>query len=625
MIRAASGRGITEVPADVMAANPIFVESEEDLPGVIQRVKLASTDDVPLVLPVRARFGQSRFNFQLLREFASRLGKRVTIVSSDPAIQQMAHENGLATMAEVQQGDAAQVPRSQGTAAPHGWDEGEPTLIPRTSPPAPYQPPAPAPAPGAPLGWSIEGDPVRTIDPAAGARHPVPPPPTAAPQMVPPPGGARSTRLVQAPGPAPRPGIEPGPPQRFAPAPNRVGHGPPPRTAKRGLPNKMRLSVPTYLAPPDVKPARVVFYGAAALVLLVGIIASVVYMPSAEVDMVAKAKPFSTTFSVSGDPGRQPIPLRVATASRTTTQSFNAGRKVTQAQASKGTVAFNAASCPVGFQIPSGTRMRGPGGVQFATTGGDVSVGGSGNPAQAPAAIVATQPGPAGNVGAGPFVFENPNGADCISIVGGPTTGGADQQQKTEILKSDLDNAQNQLDQGLKQQIKADLSKGTRRDEKLLTDQIQWKPAFTTPGHQVGDGVTSFTGTLVENATAYYYRPTDLNRAIVDSLQRNVPNGEQIAGSLTTNYQVTVAQNGHLTFSGKANGFVAPRLDSEVIKSQVSGRSPSQVKESLKSRYPVQDVQVKQYPFGLPFMPLSTSRVTVRYQILSGGASGRSP
>ena len=72
-----------------MAANPIFVESEEDVPGVIERIKRTSAEEVPLVLPLRSRFGQSRFNFQLLREYASRLGKRVTIVSSDPAVQRM--------------------------------------------------------------------------------------------------------------------------------------------------------------------------------------------------------------------------------------------------------------------------------------------------------------------------------------------------------------------------------------------------------------------------------------------------------------------------------------------------------------------------------------------------------
>jgi len=378
----------------------------------------------------------------------------------------------------------------------------------------------------------------------------------------------------------------------------------------------MRLTVPTYLAPPDVKPGRLVFYGAAALVLLVGVIASIVYMPSAEVDMVAQAQPFTGDFSVTGDPGAQQVPIRVATATRSASQTFPAGRKIVAAVAAKGTVTFDAGSCPVGFQIPNGTRTRGPGGVEFATTGGDVNLGG-GNPAQAQAAVQATQPGPGGNVEAGPFAFENPNGADCIQINGGPTTGGADQQQKIEVQKADLDKAQSTMDHDLQQQITAELAKGTRKGETLLQDQVQWKPTFDADP-KAGDDVQNFNANLTENATAYYYRPGDVSRAIANSLNKKVPVGQQIAGNLTTNYHVTVGQNGHLTFSGKATGFVAPRLNIDAVKSLATGRSPSDVRQDLKGRYPVEDVQVKQYPFGLPFMPLSSSRVTVRYQILSG-------
>ena len=78
-----------------MAANPIYIETEEEIPEVIERVRRTSAEDVPLVLPTRSRFGQSRFNFQLLREYTAQMGKRVSIVSPDPAVQQMAEESGF--------------------------------------------------------------------------------------------------------------------------------------------------------------------------------------------------------------------------------------------------------------------------------------------------------------------------------------------------------------------------------------------------------------------------------------------------------------------------------------------------------------------------------------------------
>jgi hypothetical protein len=349
-------------------------------------------------------------------------------------------------------------------------------------------------------------------------------------------------------------------------------------------------------------------------------------MPSAEVDLVAQAQPFSQNVTVTGDPGRQPVPVRVASASGSANSSFTTTRKVVQAQVAKGTVTFDASGCGgVAFSIPNGTRLHYiPGNVGFATNGGDVSLGGSGS-TQVQTSVIATQAGQQGNVQAGPYVFDNPGPqGGCIQIQGSDTSGGTDQQQKTQIQRSDLDSARASLNQAVQRQITDQLAKGAQNGEKLLTDQIQWSttPDFN-PDHKVGDNAGNFSASLAETATGYYYHPADVSRAFGDSLRRIAPSGKQVAGDVTTNYQVTAGPNGHLTFSGKASGFLAPQLNSDAIRSQVAGRSPSEVTSSLKRRYPVEGVQIKQFPFALPFMPLSASRVTVRYQILSGsGPSG---
>lgn len=78
-----------------MATNPIYVETEEEIPEVVERLRKFPSDETMLVLPMRSRIGQSRFNFQLLRNYAARMGKRVTVVCDDPAVQKMASESGF--------------------------------------------------------------------------------------------------------------------------------------------------------------------------------------------------------------------------------------------------------------------------------------------------------------------------------------------------------------------------------------------------------------------------------------------------------------------------------------------------------------------------------------------------
>src|SRR5665213_3302716 len=84
-----------------MATDPIYVESEEEIPELVERLRRYRGDDTMLVLPLRSRIGQSRFNFQLLRNYAAGMGKRVTVVCDDPAVQKMAAESGFAVFGAV--------------------------------------------------------------------------------------------------------------------------------------------------------------------------------------------------------------------------------------------------------------------------------------------------------------------------------------------------------------------------------------------------------------------------------------------------------------------------------------------------------------------------------------------
>ena len=104
-----------------MAAQPIYVETEEEISELIDRLRGMTSDDIPIVLPARSRLGQSRFNFQLLRHYAGQLGKRVSIISADPAVQRMAAETGLSTYSQMRDFGAGGGPGAQ-VPAPPAWE-----------------------------------------------------------------------------------------------------------------------------------------------------------------------------------------------------------------------------------------------------------------------------------------------------------------------------------------------------------------------------------------------------------------------------------------------------------------------------------------------------------------------
>ncbi len=104
-----------------MAANPIYVESEEEIPEVVERLRRTNDSDTVLVLPARSRVGQSRFNFQLLRNYASRMGKQVTVVCDDPAVQKMASETGFQVFGTLGRRGEGIAPAPPAPEEPRKW------------------------------------------------------------------------------------------------------------------------------------------------------------------------------------------------------------------------------------------------------------------------------------------------------------------------------------------------------------------------------------------------------------------------------------------------------------------------------------------------------------------------
>src|SRR6478609_9711419 len=185
-----------------MAANPIYVETEEEIPELVERLRRYDGDDTMLVLPLRSRIGQSRFNFQLLRNYAAGMGKKVTVVCDDPAVQKMASESGFAVF---------------GAVGTHG--EGIPSK-PEVDPPAPRW-------------WQRD-----KREPSTHI------------------GIAAPTRLI----------------------------------TKNAT---------------ELRPGRFLLYMAAAALLIVGLLAAVVYVPSASVTLLAQAQPFAQkSVEIQAQPGK---------------------------------------------------------------------------------------------------------------------------------------------------------------------------------------------------------------------------------------------------------------------------------------------------------------------------------
>ena len=520
-----------------MATNPIYVETEEEVPEVVERLRRFNGDDTMLVLPIRSRVGQSRFNFQLLRNYASRMGKRVTVVCDDPAVQKMASESGFPVF---------------GAVGVHG--EGIPSE-PVALPP--------------PRRWWERG--------------------------------------------------------RNAPI-TRIGIAPPTKLITKSA--------------TELKPGRFLLYVAAATLLVVGLFAITVYVPSASVTLVAQAQPFSQkAVEIQAQPGKPPIRVRTTVISRSNSQGFKTTGLIQVLLAPAfGTVVYtnnlSQPNCPrAGCTSPGLVLLRGQrlddtqDSIVFAQTTntyqGGVLVPWSGpnGPGTAQASVIAVTAGVTGNVGNGVITKIESNPYDPGLSVTNPqaTSGGTDASSKPVMTVSDFDAARAVLEQELRQAIAQQIVAAGKPNEKLSDSMIFGPPAFSTD-HQPADSVAAFNGTMTLQGEGDFYVDADVHKAFETYLAQRVPNNQQLLtdSAIQVDYRLLSAtKGGNLTFVGDTSAFVAPKLDMDKIRSQIVGRPLAQARFFLQSLN-VKSLSIKEQPIALPLMPLLGSRISIHYVVEQG-------
>jgi hypothetical protein len=538
--------------------SPIVVEPTEDVPGVVERIRQAPGDQVQLILAPGCRFAQSRFNFQLLRQYAMRLGKQVSIASQDATVLRMAEESGFAA------------------------------------------------------------EPLAAPEPVGPARRPSPvaPRPAGATAMPPHPAAGSAAPPWGAPPPSP-PGAVAGVAAAISGRLRQWGLSKPAATGPR-----IRLTgvqrVPGAL-PTTLQPSRAALYAGAVLVLVAGLLAAIFYVPSAQVTLVAEASPFSADVQVNASPGSSLVPIRVVPITKTASMQASAsGVQIIPGKLATGQFTYQD-NCPYqqGIEIFNGQRLATSSGVEFAQLG-DLTI----YPGQSQTvSIEAVQPGVAGNVAAGAITVIEQNQFSCLTGSNqDPTSGGVDQQQQTVIQATDISTAHSLLEQNLRQQILNQLGQDQRSGETMVNPPFFQDKQFSTD-HQVGDQVKTFTATLTVYAEGDFYSAAALQRAFRAQLAAKVPAGKQLTTDrIQPDFTVTASQGGHVTFQGKATAYVAPKLPLDSIRNQLAGKSVSQAR-SLLGRLPIRSVEIQQsVPF--PVLPLVGSRIDLQYNEVAAGPPG---
>lgn len=567
--------------SSVAGKETIYVDVDDEITSIIDKVRNAKGKVVALVLPKRAVVLQSIVNMKLLKRTADDAGKNLVLVTTETGLMPLAGAVGLFV---------ASTPTSRPSipAAPVGPND-EPEDI------------------DEPLNITDGNDDADDFDTKAVA--------------------GKSVGELAAVGAAAKladeddidDSIDMSDDEGAAPAAATVA------TQAPKLKKDKKLKVPNF----DSFKKKIAL-GVLAVILLVGAwIMAFVVLPHATVTIKTDSATIPTNLNLTLNTQAKTlqinnnlVPASAQSQQKTSTQTVPATGQQNNGQKASGSVKFTTQKCsqPIGVapsSLPTGSSVSSGGKTYilqdqavFSFTG--FSQGGTcANYSTGSVDILALKGGADYNTG-NSATFTASNGASGS----GSASGGTDNITKI-VSASDIESATSKItssDSGsVKQQLSSDLQgKGL---QPVSATFLAGSPAVTTSA-KAGDAVDNVTVTAVTTYTMLGVQKSDLKKLVENNVNGQLDKGKQVilddgvANADFTAQSPATATGASVSMEAKSE--VGPDLHADQLKTQLAGKKAGDVKSYLKQTPGVTDVDVHYSPFWVNSVPAKSSKVTIK-------------
>ena len=363
------------------------------------------------------------------------------------------------------------------------------------------------------------------------------------------------------------------------------------------------------------------------LIFLIGIVGYVALavLPSATIDINTNSSNVNANVSFTVDPSTSSInlasntiPAKQVKTTKTYSATVNATGQQNNGTKASGSVIFNVCEVQPPFtnpsSIPAGTGITqnnltyvtdSTATFSYNTTNSQCVLYSSGN-----INITAQQGGSSYNTQNNNTSFSVP-GYSGVSATGG-TSGGTD-NMVTIVSQNDITNAQNKITTN-NNSVKSSLSSQLYQDGYYpITMTFNSSQPTVTENNQVGSQNSSVTVTESITYTMYGVFKKDLNTLLSNNVSSQVGNSESIlsTGLNNASFSYTNGNTNPTQITVQSTAIVGPNINVGLIKSQVEGKKIAQIKNIVESNSNVTSVKVSLSPFYVSTAPNNPSKIHV--------------
>lgn len=351
-------------------------------------------------------------------------------------------------------------------------------------------------------------------------------------------------------------------------------------------------------------------YLLSAMVVLVAAGGSLLYMESASVKLSVPPQHVELLVTLSSGPTGGPLPTQRIQANITESQQATASTVQISPTYASGQVVFRCspACARAPFIIPQGTLVTTAKSLGYATQAPATITTTNGS---ATVSVRATSPGAGWNADPDTLAIIANNSDSGLKVTNpAAIAGGANARSAQVIQQSDYDAVRNALNVKVNDELGAALN--------VIAQGVLYvgdpQPVYAvTSDHSVGDETPSFTIKMSGTIGATTFSESQAKAITLAALQAKIPPGHV----LTTDpvqiiYQShQVVPNADILVTGKADGFIIPKLSSQSLSSQIRGLSPAAAATSLQRAAPGSLIEIKISPTVAPFLPLLAEHISI--------------
>lgn len=303
-------------------------------------------------------------------------------------------------------------------------------------------------------------------------------------------------------------------------------------------------------------------------------------------------------------------------------KKFNSTGKKNIGKKASGTIKIQNTYSTTAQTLVAGTRLQSNGLTFKSTQNADVpgysDPGGGIVAGSANVTVEAENPGNDYNIGPSSFTISSFQGSDKFTKITGSSSAsmsGGETKEVSVVTANDITKAKSDYSKEIEENAKKELKQKIKEGEILKDEALKFEISEKVSSNDVGAEVDQFSINIKANIKGIVYKEDDLKKAFEEQANQKGGGAKRVIESGYDEAKISVSDfdftNGSFNITIESDAYFSSILDSNKISDEIAGQTKDKSEQFIKSLDGVENVDFKFWPGFLKRVPRIKSHIKI--------------